>query len=154
MQIHSTPGLGNSIGALYQSKRGHAPLVVIGGDGSFRGGTKLTREFGLPVVGVPATIDNDIPGTDRSIGYDTALNIAVDAVDKIKDTVFRGEQYGGEDLGTVEQPTGDLTQHDVKLIMQTDFGVPHTGFVRTAAGGHQEGGIALDREAHRGAIRL
>ncbi|HOX26794.1 MAG TPA: ATP-dependent 6-phosphofructokinase [Candidatus Krumholzibacteria bacterium] len=61
-------------------------LVVIGGDGSFRGADKLLRTFGLPVVGVPATIDNDIPGTDRSIGYDTALNIAVDAVDKIKDT--------------------------------------------------------------------
>jgi 6-phosphofructokinase 1 len=61
-------------------------LVVIGGDGSFCGADKLMRQFDLPVVGVPATIDNDIPGTDRSIGYDTALNIAVDAVDKIKDT--------------------------------------------------------------------
>jgi 6-phosphofructokinase 1 len=61
-------------------------MVIIGGDGSFRGAHKLQTMFGLPVVGVPATIDNDIPGTDRSIGYDTALNIAVDAVDKIKDT--------------------------------------------------------------------
>jgi 6-phosphofructokinase 1 len=61
-------------------------LIVIGGDGSYRGADKLTRAFDLPVVGVPATIDNDIPGTDNSIGYDTALNIAVDAVDKIKDT--------------------------------------------------------------------
>ncbi|MFO7654966.1 MAG: 6-phosphofructokinase [Candidatus Krumholzibacteriia bacterium] len=61
-------------------------LVVIGGDGSFRGGEKLGREFGVPSVGVPATIDNDIPGTDMSIGFDTALNIAVDAVDKIRDT--------------------------------------------------------------------
>lgn len=61
-------------------------LVVIGGDGSFRGADKLMRTFDLPVIGVPATIDNDISGTDRSIGYDTALNIAVDAVDKIKDT--------------------------------------------------------------------
>jgi len=61
-------------------------LVVIGGDGSFRGANKLMKDFDMPVIGVPATIDNDIPGTDRSIGYDTALNIAVDAVDKIKDT--------------------------------------------------------------------
>jgi 6-phosphofructokinase 1 len=61
-------------------------LIVIGGDGSFRGAHKLETMFDLPTVGVPATIDNDIPGTDRSIGYDTALNIAVDAVDKIKDT--------------------------------------------------------------------
>lgn len=61
-------------------------MVIIGGDGSFRGGTKLMKEFDLPVVGVPATIDNDIPGTDLSIGFDTALNIAIDAVDKIRDT--------------------------------------------------------------------
>jgi len=61
-------------------------MVVIGGDGSFRGSAKLIREFGLPVVGVPATIDNDIPGTDISIGFDTALNIAIDAVDKVRDT--------------------------------------------------------------------
>jgi 6-phosphofructokinase 1 len=61
-------------------------LVVIGGDGSFRGGALLDEKYGLPVVGVPATIDNDIPGTDYSIGFDTALNIAVDAVDKIRDT--------------------------------------------------------------------
>jgi 6-phosphofructokinase 1 len=61
-------------------------MVVIGGDGSFRGADKLERVFGLPVVGVPATIDNDIAGTDMAIGYDTALNIAVDAVDKVRDT--------------------------------------------------------------------
>ena len=61
-------------------------LVIVGGDGSFRGGDLLTREFDLPCVGVPATIDNDISGTDISIGFDTALNIAIDAVDKIRDT--------------------------------------------------------------------
>jgi len=61
-------------------------MVIIGGDGSFRGGAKLIREYGLPVVGVPATIDNDIPGTDISIGFDTALNIAIEAVDKVRDT--------------------------------------------------------------------
>jgi 6-phosphofructokinase 1 len=61
-------------------------LVVIGGDGSFRGGALLNAKYDLPVMGVPATIDNDIPGTDYSIGFDTALNIAVDAVDKIRDT--------------------------------------------------------------------
>jgi len=61
-------------------------MVIIGGDGSFRGAAKLEKEFDLPCVGVPATIDNDIAGTDYAIGFDTALNIAVDAVDKIKDT--------------------------------------------------------------------
>jgi len=61
-------------------------LVVIGGDGSFRGAVKLREEFNFPVVGVPGTIDNDICGTDMSIGVDTALNTVLDALDKIRDT--------------------------------------------------------------------
>ncbi len=61
-------------------------LVVIGGDGSFRGALALHREHGVPVTGVPATIDNDIYGTDVSIGFNTATNIALDAVDRLRDT--------------------------------------------------------------------
>lgn len=61
-------------------------LVIIGGDGSFTGAMHLHKEFGVPAIGVPGTIDNDIFGTDFTIGYDTALNTAVDAIDKIRDT--------------------------------------------------------------------
>ncbi|NCB19941.1 MAG: 6-phosphofructokinase [Bacteroidia bacterium] len=61
-------------------------LVVIGGDGSFRGANLLCKEFGFPVVGIPGTIDNDIYGTDFTIGFDTAINTAVSAVDKLRDT--------------------------------------------------------------------
>ena len=57
-------------------------LVVIGGDGSFRGADLLGKEFGLPVIGIPGTIDNDIFGTDYTIGFDTAVNTAVQAVEK------------------------------------------------------------------------
>ncbi|MFC0270647.1 6-phosphofructokinase [Metabacillus herbersteinensis] len=60
-------------------------LVVIGGDGSYRGAGKLT-EKGFPCIGLPGTIDNDIPGTDFTIGFDTALNTVVSAIDKIRDT--------------------------------------------------------------------
>jgi len=60
-------------------------LVLIGGDGTMRGGMQL-HELGLPVIGVPGTIDNDLAGTDMSIGVDTALNTALDAIDRIKDT--------------------------------------------------------------------
>ncbi len=67
-------------------RAGFDGLIIIGGDGSFRGGHCIDAEWNVPVIGVPGTIDNDIPGTDYSIGYDTALNIAVDAVDKIRDT--------------------------------------------------------------------
>lgn len=66
-------------------------LVVIGGDGSFRGALALMRR-GLPVVGVPATIDNDIVGTDFSIGFDTAVNNVVDAINKIRDTATSHER--------------------------------------------------------------
>ena len=61
-------------------------LVVIGGDGSFAGSAIFSDEFDYPVVGIPGTIDNDIKGTDYTIGYDTALNTVVDAIDKIRDT--------------------------------------------------------------------
>jgi 6-phosphofructokinase 1 len=61
-------------------------LIVLGGDGSFHGADLLGKEFGLPVIGVPCTIDNDIYGTDFTIGYDTAINTAVRAIDQIRDT--------------------------------------------------------------------
>lgn len=61
-------------------------LVVIGGDGSYNGAMKLHEEHGVIVVGIPGTIDNDISGTDYTIGFDTAVQNAVDAVDKIRDT--------------------------------------------------------------------
>lgn len=67
-------------------KRGIDGLVVIGGDGSFRGAHRLHAEQGIPVVGIPATIDNDIYGTDVSIGFNTAINIALEAVDRLRDT--------------------------------------------------------------------
>lgn len=67
-------------------------LVVIGGDGSFRGAMALHREHGLPVIGVPATIDNDIPGTDWTIGFDTAVNNVVEAINKIRDTATSHER--------------------------------------------------------------
>ncbi|MEW6771013.1 MAG: 6-phosphofructokinase [Bacillota bacterium] len=67
-------------------------LVVIGGDGSFRGAFALHQETGLPVVCIPATIDNDIPGTDYSIGFDTAVNTVVDAINKIRATATSHER--------------------------------------------------------------
>lgn len=66
-------------------------LVVIGGDGSFRGAAKLS-ELGFPTIGVPGTIDNDIPGTDFTLGFDTALNTVIDAIDRIRDTATSHER--------------------------------------------------------------
>jgi len=67
-------------------------LVVIGGDGSLRGAREFAQEFNVPIVGIPGTIDNDLFGTDTTIGYDTALNTIVDAVDKIRDTASSHER--------------------------------------------------------------
>ncbi|KFE99239.1 6-phosphofructokinase [Chryseobacterium formosense] len=67
-------------------KLGIDGLVCIGGDGTFTGAKIFNEEFGVRVIGVPGTIDNDIFGTDNTIGYDTALNTAMDAIDKIRDT--------------------------------------------------------------------
>ncbi|EDL65376.1 6-phosphofructokinase [Bacillus sp. SG-1] len=73
------------------NKHGIEGLVVIGGDGSYRGAKALT-ELGYPCVGVPGTIDNDIPGTEYTIGFDTALNTVIDAIDKIRDTATSHER--------------------------------------------------------------
>src|SRR5690606_35567448 len=61
-------------------------LVVIGGDGTFTGAAIFSQEYDFPIIGLPGTIDNDLAGTDLTIGYDTAINTVVNAVDKIRDT--------------------------------------------------------------------
>jgi 6-phosphofructokinase 1 len=73
------------------NKHGIDGLVVIGGDGSYMGAKALTEQ-GFPCVGVPGTIDNDIPGTEFTIGFDTALNTVIDAIDKIRDTASSHER--------------------------------------------------------------
>ncbi|MDL5050822.1 ATP-dependent 6-phosphofructokinase [Oscillatoria amoena NRMC-F 0135] len=70
------------------NKHGIDALIAIGGDGSFAGLHQFFEEFGLPSICIPGTIDNDIPGTDFTIGYDTATNTAVEAIDKIRDTAL------------------------------------------------------------------
>ncbi|MED4401186.1 6-phosphofructokinase [Metabacillus fastidiosus] len=86
-------------------KHGIEGLVIIGGDGSYMGAKKLT-EHGFPCIGVPGTIDNDIPGTDFTIGFDTALNTVIDAIDKIRDTATSHERtYVIEVMG---RHAGDL----------------------------------------------
>ncbi|MEM2875084.1 MAG: ATP-dependent 6-phosphofructokinase [Candidatus Hadarchaeales archaeon] len=67
-------------------------LIIIGGEGSFRGGWDLHRASRLPIVGIPASIDNDIAGTELTIGFDTAVNTALEAINKIRDTAFSHER--------------------------------------------------------------
>lgn len=102
-------------------KEGIDALVVIGGDGSFRGANLLDKEFGIRVVGLPGTIDNDIYGTDFTIGFDTAINTAVEAIDKIRDTadshnlIFFVEVMG-RDAGFIAQYTAIATGAESMII--------------------------------------
>ena len=73
-------------------KEGIDALVIIGGDGSLTGARIFAQEFDVPCIGLPGTIDNDLYGTDTTIGYDTALNTILDAVDKIRDTATSHER--------------------------------------------------------------
>ena len=73
-------------------KEGIDALVVIGGDGSLTGARVFATEYNIPIVGLPGTIDNDLYGTDRTIGYDTALNTIMECVDKIRDTATSHER--------------------------------------------------------------
>ncbi len=96
-------------------------LIVIGGDGSFRGANLLCKEYDFPVVGIPGTIDNDIYGTDYTIGFDTAINTAVEAIDKIKDTADSHNlaffvEVMGRDAGFIALYTSIATGAEATLI--------------------------------------
>ena len=89
-------------------KEGIDALVIIGGDGSLTGARIFAQEFDVPCIGLPGTIDNDLYGTDTTIGYDTALNTILDAVDKIRDTATSHErlffvEVMGRDAGFLER---------------------------------------------------
>ncbi|WP_330925833.1 6-phosphofructokinase [Candidatus Sororendozoicomonas aggregata] len=100
-------------------------LVVIGGDGSFTGAMYLEQEHGLACVGVPGTIDNDIYGTDCTIGYDTALNTVVEAIDKIRDTATSHNrlffiEVMGRDAGFIALNTGIAAGAEEILIPEQE----------------------------------
>ena len=102
--------------------------MVIGGDGTFTGAIHLEKEHGIPVVGIPGTIDNDINGTDYTIGYDTALNTVVDAIDKIRDTASSHDrlflvEVMGRDAGDIALNAGIGAGAEEILIPEEDKGI-------------------------------
>ncbi len=102
-------------------KHGVEGLVVIGGDGSFRGARVFSNEFDIPCIGIPGTIDKDIAGTDSTIGFDTAVNTAVSAIDKIRDTMEAHErlfvvEVMGRDAGYIALNSGISTGAESILI--------------------------------------
>jgi 6-phosphofructokinase 1 len=103
-------------------------FVVIGGDGSFTGAEIFNEEFGFPVIGIPGTIDNDIYGTSHTLGYDTALNTVIDAIDKIRDTANSHNrlffvEVMGRDAGHIALNAGIGAGAEEILIPEEDFGL-------------------------------
>jgi 6-phosphofructokinase 1 len=102
-------------------KLGINGMVIIGGDGSFRGADIFSREFDIPCIGLPGTIDKDIAGTDFTIGFDTAVNTAVEAIDKIRDTMDAHDrlfiiEVMGRDAGYIALHSGIATGAENILI--------------------------------------
>ena len=109
-------------------KQGIEALVIIGGDGSFTGALIFQSEFNIPVIGSPGTIDNDIFGTSHTIGFDTALNTVIDAIDKIRDTAISHNrlffvEVMGRDAGHIALNTGIGAGAEEVLIPEEDMGL-------------------------------
>ncbi len=103
-------------------------LITIGGDGTFTGAIIFNREFNFPVIGIPGTIDNDIAGTSHTLGYDTALNTVVDAVDKIRDTASSHDrlffiEVMGRDAGHIALNVGIGAGAEEILIPEENLGL-------------------------------
>lgn len=115
---------GRSLAAENLKRAGVQGLIGIGGDGTFRGATLFYDEHGIPAVGCPGTIDNDLFGTDETIGYDTALNTAIDNIDRIRDTadahdrVFLVEVMG-RDAGFIALNCGIGGGAELVLVPET-----------------------------------
>lgn len=110
------------------TKAGVDALIIIGGDGTFTGGLIFESEFNFPVIGIPATIDNDISGTDFTIGYDTALNTVVEAIDKIRDTASSHNrlfliEVMGRDAGAIALNAGIGAGAEEILIPEENNGI-------------------------------
>lgn len=110
-------------------KHGIDGLVVIGGDGSFKGAQQFSNEFDIPCIGLPGTIDKDIAGTDFTIGFDTAVNTAVEAIDKIRDTMEAHNrlfvvEVMGRDAGYIALHSGMATGAENILIPERKANLP------------------------------
>jgi 6-phosphofructokinase 1 len=107
----------------YENLRSHGidAMVVIGGDGTFTGASKFIEEFDFPIIGLPGTIDNVLAGTDFTIGYDTAINTVIQAVDKIRDTAESHDrlfviEVMGRDSGLIAVRSGISTGAEAVLV--------------------------------------
>ena len=105
-------------------------LVAIGGNGTYTGASIFFKEFGVPIIGVPGTIDNDLYGTDHTIGFDTAINTAMEAIDKIRDTADSHDrmffiEVMGRDAGFIAMDVGISGGAEAVLVPETHTDLNH-----------------------------
>ena len=102
-------------------------FVAIGGDGTFRGATVFEKEHGIQCIGVPGTIDNDLFGTDYTLGFDTAINTAIDAIDKIRDTADSHNRLfcrsDGQDAGFIALSCAIAGGAEAVVIPETETNI-------------------------------
>ena len=125
-EFHNTEGRKKAFETIKKHKIDS--LIIIGGDGSFTGAMIFQSEFKIPVIGIPGTIDNDIFGTSHTIGYDTALNTVIDAIDKIRDTAISHNrlffvEVMGRDAGHIALNTGIGAGAEEILIPEENMGL-------------------------------
>ncbi|MBL4715313.1 MAG: 6-phosphofructokinase [Bacteroidetes bacterium] len=115
---------GRKKAALNLKMKGINGVVAIGGDGTFRGADVFYKECRIPIIGLPGTIDNDLFGTQFTVGYDTAINTALDAIDKLRDTAASHDrlfiiEVMGRDVGLIALRTGIAAGAEAVLVPET-----------------------------------
>lgn len=131
-------------------------LIVIGGNGSLTGAGLLAEEYDFPVIGLPGTIDNDLYGTDSTIGYDTALNTIVDCVDKIRDTANSHDriffiEVMGRDAGFLAQNSAIASGAEAAIIPEDQTDVDQLAqFISNGVRKSKNSSIVIVSESHKG----
>ena len=156
-EMKTAEGLKKAIATLH--REGIEGLITIGGDGTFRGAAALAEVGGIKVIGIPGTIDNDVYGTDYAIGFDTAINTALDAIDKIRDTAgslqrpFFIEVMGRDrgfialDVGiaggaeSILMPEAETKIEELCLDMRRSFKRGKKSYIVIVAEGDEAGGV-------------
>ena len=132
-------------------------LVVIGGNGSLTGAQLFAREYDIPIIGLPGTIDNDLYGTDSTIGYDSALNTIVECVDKIRDTANSHDriffiEVMGRDAGFLAQNSAIASGAEAAIIPESATDVDQAEFIERGKRKSKNSAIVLVSEAQKNGV--
>lgn len=159
---------GRSLAFKNLQEAGISALIALGGDGTFQGMETFSKEYNIQCIGIPATIDNDIYGTEYTIGFDTAVNTAINAIDKIRDTAFSHDrvffvEVMGNTTGYIAIRTGISTGAEIVIIPENQITIDNivislqrgkqsnkTSFFVVVAEGHPlGGGLKIAREVQK-----